>query len=118
VCYGCKKPGHLRSKCPDQVEENEEKGKKRKLSKKKKSLMSTWKDLDSPNSDTDEELNIGFIDHVADNSMLEDSDNEVDFTGIDNLHLVYQEAMSNNGMIASAYKTMKINYKNACKMLK
>jgi len=52
---------------------------------------------------------------VTDNSMLEDLDNEVDFTDIDVLRLVYQETISNNGMIASAYKTMKRNYKNACK---
>jgi len=47
--------------------------------------------------------------------MSEDSDNEIDFIDIDNLRLAYQEAISNNGMIAYAYKTMKRNYKNACK---
>jgi len=52
---------------------------------------------------------------MANNTMLEDSDNEVDFTDIDSLRLAYQEAISNNGIIASAYKTMKRNYKNACK---
>ena len=52
---------------------------------------------------------------VADNSMSEDSDNEVDFTDIDSLRLTYQEAISNNGMIAFAYKTMKRKYKNAYK---
>jgi len=52
---------------------------------------------------------------VADNSLSKDSDNKVDFTDIDNLHLTYQEAISNNGIIASAYKTMKRKYKNACK---
>jgi len=47
--------------------------------------------------------------------MSEDSDNEVDFTNIDSLWLGYQEAISNNGTIASTYKTMKRNYKNAYK---
>jgi len=47
--------------------------------------------------------------------MLKDSDNEVDFSDIDSLRLAYQEAISNNGMIAFAYKTMKRKYKNACK---
>ena len=75
ICYGCKKPGHLRSECPDRVEEKEEKEKK-KFSKKKKSLMSTWENLDSSSSDTDEELNIGLMADEADNSMSEDSDNE------------------------------------------
>jgi len=71
--------------------------------------------LDSSSSDTDEESNIGFMADVVDNSMSEDSDNEVDFNDIDSLRLAYQKAISNNGMIASAYKTMKRKYKNACK---
>jgi len=71
--------------------------------------------LDSSNSDSGEEANIGLMTDVADNSMSEDSNNEVDFTDIDSLRLAYQEAISNNGMIASAYKTMKRKYKNACK---
>jgi len=100
---------------PDQVEEKEEKEKKKKFSKKKKSFMSTWEDLDSSSSDYEEEANIGLMTDVADNFMSEDSDNEVDFTDIDSLHLAYQEAISNNGMIASAYKTMKRKYKNVCK---
>jgi len=33
----------------------------------------------------------------------------------DSLCLAYQEEISNNGMIASAYKIMKRNYKKACK---
>jgi len=77
--------------------------------------MSTWENLDSSNSDSEEEANIGLINDVVDNSMSEDSDNEVDFTDIDSLRLAYQEAISNNGMIASAYKIMKRKYKNACK---
>jgi len=75
--------------------------------------MSTWKDLDSSSFDSKEEANIGLMIDVANNSMLEDLDNEVDFTDIGSLHLAYQEAISNNGMIASAYKTMKRKYKNA-----
>jgi len=115
ICYGCKKPGHFKLECPDQVEEKEKKEKKKRFSKKKKSFMSTWEDLDSSSSDSEEEANIGLMTNVVDNSMLEDSDNKVDFTDIDSLRLTYQEAISNNGMIASAYKTMKRNYKNACK---
>ena len=45
--------------------------------------MSTWEDLDSSSSDSEEEPNIGLMTDVADNSMSEDSDNEVDFTDID-----------------------------------
>jgi len=71
--------------------------------------------LDSSRSDTNEESNIGFVTDVANNSMPEDLDNEVDFINIDSSHLAYQEAISNNGMIASSYKTLKKNYKNACK---
>ena len=96
-----------------EVEEKEEK--KKKFSKEKKSLMSTWEDLGSSSSDSEEEANIGLMADVADNSLSKDSDNKVDFTDIDNLHLTYQEAISNNGIIASAYKTMKRKYKNACK---
>jgi len=77
--------------------------------------MSTWEDLDSSSSDTDEESNIGLMADESDNTMSEDSDNEVDFTDIDSLRLAYQEAISNNGMITSIYKTMKRNYKNVCK---
>jgi len=76
--------------------------------------MSTWDNLDSSNSNSDEEANIGFMDDVADYSMSENLDNEVDFTDIDSLHLAYQEAKSNNGIIAFAYKTMK---RNACKQI-
>jgi len=111
VCYGCKKLGHFKLECLDQVEEKEEKEKKNKLSKKKKNLMSTWEDFVSSSSDFEEEANIGLMDDVVDNSMLEDSD-------IDSLHLTYQEAISKNCMIASAYKTMKRNYKNAYKEIK
>jgi len=77
--------------------------------------MSTWEDLDSSSFDSDKEENIGFMDDVANNSMLEDSNNEVYFTNIDILHLAYQEALSNIVMISSEYKTVKRNYKNACK---
>jgi len=115
IYYGCKKPGHLKFECPDQVEEKEEKEKKKKFYKKKKSFMSTWEDLDSSSSDSEDEANIGLMIDMADNSMSKDSNNEVDFTDIDSLRLTYQEAISNNGMIASAYKTMKRKYKNACK---
>jgi len=80
--------------------------------------MSTSKDLDSSSSDSEEEANIGLMSDVVDNSMSEDSDNEVDLTDIDSLRLAYQEAISNNDMIASAYKTMKRKYKIACKEIK
>jgi len=54
---------------------------------------------------------------VADNSMSKDSDDEVDFIDIDSLRLAFQEAISNNGMIASTYKTMRRNYKLLAKKL-
>jgi len=75
-------------------------------------------DLNSSISDSEEEANIGPMDDVADNSMSDDSDNEIDFIDIDSLCLTYQETISNNGMIASTYKTMKRNYKNVCKEIK
>jgi len=93
ICYGCKKSGHFKLECPDQVEEKEEKEKKKKFSKKKNILMSTWKDLDSSNSDSEEETNIGLMANMTDNSMSKDSDNEVYFTDIDSLRLAYQEAI-------------------------
>ena len=71
--------------------------------------------MDSSSSDSEEEANISLMTDVADSYMSEDSDNEVDFTDIDSLCLAYQEAISNNGMIPSAYKTMKRKYKNVCK---
>ena len=114
VCYGCKKPRHFKSECPDRVEEKEERKKKKKFSKKKKSLMSTWEDWDSSSFDSEEEANIGLW-LMWQITLSDDSNNEVDFTDIDSLHLAYHETVSNNGMIASAYKTMKRNYKNACK---
>ena len=115
VCYGCKKPVHFKSECPNQVEEKQEKEKKKKLFKKKKSLMLTLENLDLSSSDSEEETNICHMANVVDNSMLEDLDNDVDFTGIYSLRLADQEAISNNGMIAFAYKTMRRNYKNSCK---
>jgi len=63
--------------------------------------------LESCNFDSNEEANMGFMTDLAYNSMLEDLDNEVDFTDIDSLRLAYQEAISNNGTIASAYKSTK-----------
>jgi len=50
------------------------------------------------------------------NSTSEKSDEEVDLFDIHSLWEAYKEAISNNDMIASAYKTMKRNYKNACKL--
>jgi len=69
--------------------------------------MSTWEDFDSSSFDSEEEAKIGLVDDVVDNSMLEDSNNEVDFTDIICLRLAYQEAIYNNGMIPSECKTMK-----------
>jgi len=117
VCYGCKKPKHFKLECLDQVEEKNKNEKKKKFSNKK-CFMSTWEDLDSSSSDSEKEANISLMTDVIDNSMSEDSNNEVDFSDIDSLRLAYQETISNNGMIASAYKTMKRNYKNACKEIK
>jgi len=34
ICYGCKKPGHFKLKCPDQVEEKEEKEKEEEILQK------------------------------------------------------------------------------------
>ncbi|RZB41524.1 Retrovirus-related Pol polyprotein from transposon TNT 1-94 [Glycine soja] len=58
VCYECKKSGHFKSECPN-LEKS--KDKKKKLFKSiKKSLMSTWEELDnsSSNEDTEEEANM------------------------------------------------------------
>jgi len=96
-----------------EVKEKEEK--KKKFFREKKSLMSTWEDLDSSSSDFDEEANICFMAGTVYNSTSEESDEEVDLFDIHYLRETYQETISNNGMIASAYKTMKRNYKNACK---
>jgi len=86
--------------------------------KKKKILTSIWEDFDSSNSNFDEGADIGCMTDVSNNSMSEDLDNEVDFINIYSLRLAYQEAISNNGIIACAYKIMKRNYKNACKEIK
>jgi len=40
--------------------------------------MSTWEDLDSSNSDSDEEANICFVVDEAKSSMLDDFGNGVD----------------------------------------
>ena len=77
--------------------------------------MSTWEDLDSSSSDSDEEANICFTAGTVYNSISEEYDEKVDLFDIHSLREAYQEEISNNCMIASAYKTMKRNYKNACK---
>jgi len=71
--------------------------------------------LDSSSSDSDEEANICFVAGTVHNFTLEESNEEVDLFDIHSLWEAYQEAISNNGMIESTYKTMKRNYKNACK---
>ena len=53
ICYECKKPRRFKSECP-----NLEKFKDKKIKffkSKKKSLMSTWEDLDNSSSDEDNE---------------------------------------------------------------
>ena len=77
--------------------------------------MSTYEDLDSSSSDSDEEANICFMVDTIYNSTSEEFNEEVDLFDIHSLREAYQEAISNNGMIVSAYKTMKRNYKNDCK---
>ncbi|KAG4906764.1 hypothetical protein JHK82_055413 [Glycine max] len=42
ICYECKKPGHLKSKCPN-LEKPKDK-KKKFFKSKKKSLMGSWED--------------------------------------------------------------------------
>ena len=42
ICYGCKKPGHFKLECPNQVEEKVEKEKNKKFSKKKKKPGRIW----------------------------------------------------------------------------
>jgi len=38
VCYGCKKPGHFKLECPDQVEEKRRKKRRRNSPKRRKVL--------------------------------------------------------------------------------
>ncbi|KAG4906639.1 hypothetical protein JHK85_056098 [Glycine max] len=58
ICYECKKLGHFKSECSD-LEKSKDKEKKF-FKSKKKSLMSTWEDLDDSlsNEDNEEEANL------------------------------------------------------------
>ena len=53
TCYGCKQPGHLRSKCPLNKE-----GKKDKDKKKKKTMIATWSDSDPSSSESEQKMDI------------------------------------------------------------
>ena len=53
ICYGCKQPGHLRSKCL-----LNKKGKKDKDKKKKKAMVATWSDSDPSSSESEPEMDI------------------------------------------------------------
>ena len=53
TCYGCKRPGHLRSECPMNKESKKDKDKK-----KKKAMMATWSDSDSFSSKSEPDMEI------------------------------------------------------------
>jgi len=87
-CFNCKKPGHFIAECPDlQKEKSKDKSKKssfnsRKFRKQiKKSLMATWKDLDSESGSEKEEAEdeanvaVGLVATLTSEAEL-DSDSE------------------------------------------
>ena len=53
TCFGCKQPGHIRSKCPLNKE-----AKKEKKKKKKKAMVVTWSDNDVSFSNEESIINI------------------------------------------------------------
>ncbi|KAL5184318.1 hypothetical protein HKD37_17G048038 [Glycine soja] len=80
--YECKKPRHFKSECPE-LEKPKDK-KKKFFKSKKRSLMSTWKDLDnsSSNEDSKEESNLCLMVDASTNKAepaLDPSSNDEDF---------------------------------------
>ncbi|KAL3019239.1 hypothetical protein AAZX31_05G071900 [Glycine max] len=87
ICYECKKLGYFKSECSD-LEKLEDK-KKKFFKSKKKSLMSTWEDLDdsSCNEDNEEEANLCLMADVftskiepALDASLDDEDPQINYS--------------------------------------
>ncbi|RDX80025.1 hypothetical protein CR513_39473, partial [Mucuna pruriens] len=88
VCYECKKSRHFKSECPSLEKENK-KEKKKPFIKKKKTLMTTWKDLDlSSSKDENEEANIC---SMANTTFDDEDDKEETFNDLNYLQIAYQE---------------------------
>ncbi|KAH9769176.1 hypothetical protein KPL71_011898 [Citrus sinensis] len=94
TCYECKKPGHIRPKCPL-------------LNKlKKKAMVATWDDSDEETSDGEEHQEMTNLALMAIGDKLDDELDEVnDLLTYDELHDAFKELYD---------EWMKIGKKNAC----
>ena len=74
TCYGCKQPGHLRSKCPMNKE-----SKKDKDNKKKKAMMAIWFDSDPSSSESEPDMEIKanlYLMAIEDEVCIDDLDED------------------------------------------
>jgi len=130
VCYECKKSGHFKSECPN-LEKS--KDKKKKLFKSiKKSLMSTWEELDnsSSNEDTEEEANMCLMayaptseakpaldagtddeDPHPDDTINSDGE-EVIFISREDLIKGYNQLVSASARISKAYRKLNKHFQH------
>ncbi|GAB2288307.1 hypothetical protein Dimus_037988 [Dionaea muscipula] len=104
ICYGCKKPRHIKSECP------KEKVKKKYFKGKKKSFMATWyvseDDSSSDESKQEEKANICLMAREDE----ENEDLEVDFDPIDVDELL-------DAVVIMHDKNRKLKSKNAILLL-
>jgi len=78
--------------------------------------MSTWEDLNSSSFEFDKDVHICLMANIAEGSMSEESDEEIDFFDLDSLRLAHHEIISNNKKItyvtSKFYKIILTSNKN------
>ncbi|GAV70140.1 LOW QUALITY PROTEIN: zf-CCHC domain-containing protein, partial [Cephalotus follicularis] len=94
TCYECKKPGHLKTECPN-LKKKEQFKKKNEYSKKKKAMVATSdSDPSSSEEESDEE-----VAHIAYMAIENEEEDEVNF---------YFDELQN------AYEKLYVEYENVC----
>ncbi|KAL2956379.1 hypothetical protein AAZX31_18G080400 [Glycine max] len=130
IFFECKKPWHFESKCPDL--ENSKDKKNKFFKSKKKSLMSTWEDLDnsSSNEDNKEEANMCLMvgastgkaeptldmscddeDPQPDDTINFDGE-EVIFESREDLIKGYNQLLSTSARISKAYRKLNKHFQH------
>ncbi|GMI97389.1 hypothetical protein HRI_003408200 [Hibiscus trionum] len=104
ICYECKKPGHIRSECPQLKMKGFEK------KKKLKAKLATWSDEESSEDDEHEVANLCLMALDEDSSMVISNSSSFDFT-FDKLHDAYDELQEVYDELVEKYKESVIKNK-------
>nr|QCQ81933.1 hypothetical protein [Ammopiptanthus mongolicus] len=101
ICYECRKPGHIRTECPQLK-------KAPKKLRKKKSMMATWEDLDESSSESEDEHTESA--HIC---LMADTDSESDEvtpSNLSDLQNAFDELLSDSNILSSEYSLLKKSF--------